>query len=50
VHGVALAPALGKGFTSNGRTNNATVFDLKTLNVIQIVKTGTIRMRCSTSQ
>lgn len=31
VHGVALAPELGKGFTSNGRDNSVTVFDLKTL-------------------
>ena len=31
VHGVALVHALGKGFTSNGRTNSITVFDLKTL-------------------
>src|SRR5690242_8011805 len=31
VHGIALAPALNKGFTSNGRENTVTVFDLKTL-------------------
>ncbi len=31
VHGIALAPELGKGFTSNGRENTVTVFDLKTL-------------------
>jgi YVTN family beta-propeller protein len=31
VHGIALAPELGKGFTSNGRDNTVTVFDLKTL-------------------
>jgi len=31
VHGIALAPDLGKGFTSNGRDNTVTVFDLKTL-------------------
>ena len=31
VHGVALAQDLGKGFTSNGRENTVTVFDLKTL-------------------
>src|SRR5215469_15857889 len=31
VHGIALAPDLGKGFTSNGRENTVTVFDLKTL-------------------
>jgi DNA-binding beta-propeller fold protein YncE len=31
VHGIALAQDLGKGFTSNGRDNSVTVFDLKTL-------------------
>jgi len=31
VHGVALAPELGRGFTSNGRENTVTIFDLKTL-------------------
>ena len=31
VHGIAVASDLGKGFTSNGRANNVTIFDLKTL-------------------
>jgi len=31
VHGVAIAPDLGKGFISNGQSNSVTVFDLKTL-------------------
>ena len=31
VHGIALANDLGRGFTSNGRDNTVTVFDLKTL-------------------
>ena len=31
VHGVALVPELGKGFTSNGGDSSLTVFDLKTL-------------------
>ena len=31
VHGIALAQDAGKGFTSNGRENTLTVFDLKTL-------------------
>src|ERR1700743_2515237 len=35
VHGIALAPALNRGFTSNGRANTVTVFDLDTLKVIQ---------------
>ncbi len=39
VHGIALAPDLGRGFTSNGRANTATIFDLKTLKTIATVKT-----------
>jgi DNA-binding beta-propeller fold protein YncE len=39
VHGVALAPDLGKGFTSNGRSSTVSVFDLKTLKVLSRVKT-----------
>jgi YVTN family beta-propeller protein len=35
VHGIALAPALKRGFTSNGRANSVTAFDLDTLRVIQ---------------
>src|SRR5215831_7169037 len=31
VHGIALAPELNKGFISNGRGNNLTIFDMKTL-------------------
>jgi DNA-binding beta-propeller fold protein YncE len=30
VHGVAFVPSLGVGYASNGKTNNVTVFDLKT--------------------
>jgi YVTN family beta-propeller protein len=41
VHGIAVVPELGRGFTSNGRDNNVTVFDLKTLKAITQVKTGT---------
>jgi YVTN family beta-propeller protein len=40
VHGVALAPAFGKGYTSNGQLNNTTVFDLATARIIKRVKTG----------
>jgi DNA-binding beta-propeller fold protein YncE len=40
VHGIALAPELGRGFTSNGRAGTATIFDLATLSVIDTVKTG----------
>jgi YVTN family beta-propeller protein len=39
-HGVALVPDLGIGFTSNGRENTSSVFDLKTLKVSEKIKTG----------
>jgi DNA-binding beta-propeller fold protein YncE len=38
VHGVALAPELGRGFASNGRSNSITVFDIKTLKTLQEIK------------
>src|SRR5271169_46090 len=31
VHGIAIAPDLGKGFITNGQSSSVTVFDLKTL-------------------
>jgi DNA-binding beta-propeller fold protein YncE len=31
VHGIAIAPELNRGFISNGRGNNVTIFDLKLL-------------------
>ena len=40
VHGIALAPELGRGFTSNGRSNSSTIVDLKTLKPIGTVQTG----------
>jgi len=40
VHGVAVVPALGRGFTSNGGDNTVTVFDLKTLKSTGKVKVG----------
>lgn len=41
VHGIALAPELGRGFTSNGREGTVTIFDLKTLKPIgEKVKAG----------
>lgn len=40
VHDIALATSLGKGFTSNGKTNDVSVFDLKTLKVEATVKAG----------
>jgi DNA-binding beta-propeller fold protein YncE len=39
VHGVAVASDLGRGFTSNGRANTVTIFDLKTLKSLGTVKT-----------
>lgn len=39
VHGIAIATELGRGFTSNGRANDVTIFDLKTLKPIGTVKT-----------
>src|SRR6185295_7164498 len=40
VHGIAIAPELNRGFVSNGRGNNVTIFDLKTLKTIGQVATG----------
>ena len=39
VHGIAIASDLGRGFTSNGRANTVTIFDLKTLKTIGTAKT-----------
>jgi DNA-binding beta-propeller fold protein YncE len=40
IHGIAVAPDLGRGFTSNGRAGSATIFDLKTLKTLATVTTG----------
>jgi DNA-binding beta-propeller fold protein YncE len=40
VHGIALAPELGRGFTSNGREGTVSIFDIKTLALITKVKAG----------
>src|SRR5579862_1327358 len=41
IHGVALVPEIGKGFTSNGGDKSVTVFDLKTLKTLtKIATTG----------
>ena len=37
VHGVALAPDLKRGFTSNGRANSVTEFDFDTLATLRTV-------------
>jgi DNA-binding beta-propeller fold protein YncE len=41
VHGIAFVPALGKGYTSNGRLNNVTVFDLKSNQILGMITAGT---------
>ena len=41
VHGIAIASDLGRGFTSNGRANTVTIFDLKTFKSLGTVKVGT---------
>jgi YVTN family beta-propeller protein len=38
VHGIALADDLNEGFTSNGKSNSVTVFDLATLKVTGNIK------------
>ena len=38
VHGIAFAPKLGRGFTSNGRDSSVTIFDIKTLAILGNVK------------
>ena len=40
VHGIAFAPEFKKGFTSNGRLNTVTVFDINTNAVLTQIKTG----------
>jgi YVTN family beta-propeller protein len=40
VHGIAIAPDLGRGFVSNGQSSTVTIFDLKTLKAIGDVPTG----------
>jgi YVTN family beta-propeller protein len=41
VHGIAFIKSLGKGYTSNGRLNNVTVFDLKSNQVLNQISAGT---------
>jgi YVTN family beta-propeller protein len=40
VHGLAVAPDLQRGFSSNGRSNTASIVDLKTLTTLSQVDTG----------
>ena len=40
VHGIAIAPELGRGFVSDGQASTVTIFDLQTLNALGEVPTG----------
>ncbi len=40
IHGIAIVPKAGLGFTSNGKDNSVSVFDLKTLAVKRKIKVG----------
>jgi len=40
VHGIAIAPELGRGFVSDGQANSVTIFDLKSLKSLGEVATG----------
>ncbi|HVO32324.1 MAG TPA: YncE family protein [Elusimicrobiota bacterium] len=41
VHGIALAPDLGRGYISAGKDNQVVVFDLKSLKILSRVRAGT---------
>jgi DNA-binding beta-propeller fold protein YncE len=40
VHAIVLVPALGRGFTSNGRAGTLTEFDLKNLQTLRTIPAG----------
>ena len=40
VHGIAIIPDNGKGYTSNGRLNTITVFNVKTMDTIRQIPVG----------
>jgi len=40
VHGIALVPSLNRGYISNGRGNNVTVFDLTKLTTVDHIDVG----------
>ncbi len=40
VHGIALAPVAGRGFTSNGRDSSVTIFDYKSLVPLKNIRVG----------
>jgi DNA-binding beta-propeller fold protein YncE len=41
VHGIAIAAEFGRGFVSDGRTNNVAMFDLKSLKTLELIPAGT---------
>ena len=45
VHGIALDPEIGRGFTSNGREDTVSVFDLKSLAVRRRSKSAAVPTR-----
>ena len=49
VHGIALAPDLGRGFVSNGRENTVSIVDLKTLQISARSRPARTRTRSCTS-
>jgi len=40
IHGVCAIPALNKGYITNGKTNQVTVFDIKTLQPVLVIPAG----------
>jgi DNA-binding beta-propeller fold protein YncE len=40
VHDIAVVPSLGRGYTSNGKANTLTEFDLKTLKPLREIRLG----------
>jgi DNA-binding beta-propeller fold protein YncE len=40
VHGIAIAPDIGRGFVSDGQSSTVTIFDLKTLKTVAEVPAG----------
>lgn len=41
IHGIAIAAEFGRGYISNGATNNVTAFDLKSLKTMGLIPAGT---------
>lgn len=40
VHGIALAPSVQKGYISNGRDSSVTVFDMRSLETLKVIRIG----------